>query len=201
MSLVFYWHPTSSASPVASALAELEVPHERVLIDIRGGEQRTPEYLAINPNGQVPCLVVDGTPMFEGLAILLWLGGRYGVDRGLWPSYGTSEQLQALSWSSWAYVSYGATINRAWLATMDGPLRDPDQAAAALASADAMLGVLDRHLAGRAWALGEAYSLVDLILARVIVYGTYVGAKVDPHPHVQAWLQKVMARPAMQIEV
>jgi len=108
MSLVFYWHPTSSASPVASALAELEVPHERVLIDIRGGEQRTPEYLAINPNGQVPCLVVDGTPMFEGLAILLWLGGRYGVDRGLWPSYGTPAQLQALSWSSWAQCAGSA---------------------------------------------------------------------------------------------
>ena len=52
MSLVFYWHPMSSASPVACALAELSVPHDRVKIDIRSGEQRTPAYLAINPRSE-----------------------------------------------------------------------------------------------------------------------------------------------------
>ena len=54
MSLVFYWHPMSSATPIACALAELAVPHERVRIDIRAGEQRTADYLAINPNGIDP---------------------------------------------------------------------------------------------------------------------------------------------------
>jgi len=98
MSIVLYWHPMSSATPIACALTELGVPHERVKIDIRTGEQRRPEYLALNPNGKVPTLTVDGAPMFEALAIHLWLGHRYGIERGLWPAAGTPEALQALSW-------------------------------------------------------------------------------------------------------
>lgn len=112
MSIVLYWHPMSSATPVACALAELGLPHERVKIDIRAGEQHRPDFLALNPNGKVPTLTVDGAPMFEALAIQLWLGETYGVERGLWPAPGTPERLQALSWCAWAYVSYGAVLTR-----------------------------------------------------------------------------------------
>lgn len=105
MSLVLYWHPMSSATPIACALAELGLPHERVKIDITRGEQRRPEYLALNPNGKVPTMTVDGAPMFEALAMELWLGERHGVARGLWPEAGTPAQLQAFSWCTWAYVT------------------------------------------------------------------------------------------------
>ena len=69
MSIVFYWSPFSSASPIACALAELQVPQERVKVDLKAGEQRRPEFLALNPNGKVPTLTVDGAPLFEALAI------------------------------------------------------------------------------------------------------------------------------------
>lgn len=201
MSLVFYWHPMSSATPVACALAELGVAHDRVRVDIRNGEQRTPEYLAINPNGKVPCLVVDGTPIFEGLAIHLWLGDRFGVERGLWPAAGTPERLQALSWCAWAYVTYMAVIGRLRAASMEGPQQDAGHAAIAADEARQLLDVLEARLSAQAWMVGEAYSLVDLVVAQVVGYGTYVGAKVDQHPAVSAWLAQVVARPAMQGEV
>jgi GST-like protein len=201
MSLVFYWHPMSSATPVACALAELSVPHERVRIDIRTGEQRTPAYLAINPNGKVPCLVVDGTPLFEGVAILQWLGGRYGVAQGLWPADHSPARLQALAWTSWAYVTYAALLSRLSLATTDEALRNHAHAAAALAGVDGLLDLLDAHLAERRWMLGEAYSLVDLVVGSVVGYGVYVGADVDAHPAVKDWLGRLQARPAMQGEV
>ena len=201
MSVVFYWHPMSSATPVACALAELGVAHDRVRIDIRNGEQRTPEYLAINPNGKVPCLVVDGTPIFEGLAIHLWLGDRFGVARGLWPAADTPERLQALSWCAWAYVTYAAMINRLMLATREGPLRDSVQAASAGQGAAELLALLEDRLAAQPWMLGGEYSLVDLVVAQVVGYGTYVGAGVDGYPAVAAWLAQVQARPAMQGEV
>lgn len=198
MSLVFYWHPMSSATPIACALAELAVPHERVKIDIRAGEQRTPEYLAINPNGKVPCLVVDGTPLFEALAIHLWLGEHFGVAKGLWPHDGTPARLEAMSWCTWAYVTYGAVIGRVWLATSDDALRDADHAAAAIRTATALLDLLQARLSQQPWMLGEAYSLVDLVVGQVVGYGTYLGAAVEAHPAVAAWLQQVQARPAMQ---
>ena len=201
MSLVFYWHPMSSATPIACVLAELAVPHERVRIDIRAGEQRTADYLAINPNGKVPCLVVDGTPLFEGLAIHLWLGEHFGVAKGLWPHDGTPARLEAMSWCTWAYVTYGAVIGRVWLATSDDALRDADHAAAAIRTATALLDLLQARLSQQPWMLGEAYSLVDLVVGQVVGYGTYLGAAVEAHPAVAVWLQQVQARPAMQGEV
>ena len=201
MSIVLYWHPLSSATPIACALAELGVPHERVKIDIHAGEQRRPDYLALNPNGKVPTLTADGAPMFEALAIHLWLGERFGVERGLWPRAGTPEHLQALSWCAWSYVSYGAVLVRLQVAAHgDEALRSPVHADAAREGLNQLLALLDARLAAQPWMLGADYSLADLVVGSVIGYSVYLGAPVDAHPHVKAWLGKVQARPAMQIE-
>ena len=197
--IVLYWHPMSSATPVACALAELDLPHERIKIDIRAGEQHRPDFLALNPNGKVPTLTVDGAPMFEALAIEMWLGQTYGVQRGLWPAEGTPERLQAMSWSTWSYVTYGAQVFRLKAAINMGT---PDDAhgTAAHQALDELLTVLDGRLSERPWLLGDAYSLADLIVASVIGYSAHVGAPVAKHPTTLAWLQKVQARPSMQID-
>ena len=201
MSIVLYWHPMSSATPIACALAELGVPHERVKIDIRASEQHRPDYLALNPNGKVPTLTVDGAPMFEALAIHLWLGHRFGTERGLWPAAGTPEALQALSWCAWSYVTYGAVLVRLQVATQgDEALRSAVHAQAAMAGLSELLALLDARLAAQAWMLGADYSLVDLVVGSVIGYSVYLGAPVKAHPHVQAWLERVQARPSMQID-
>jgi glutathione S-transferase len=182
-------------------LAELGVPHERVKIDIRAGEQHRPDYLALNPNGKVPTLTVDGAPMFETLAIQLWLGERYGVERGLWPEIGAPERLQAMSWCAWAYVTYGAVLVRLQIAKWgDDALRDTRHAAVAIEGMNGLLALLDARLRAQPWMLGAQYSLVDLVVGSVIGYSACKGAPVASHPHVQAWLSKVQARPAMQIE-
>ena len=200
MSIVFYWHPMSSATPVACALAELAVPHERFKVDIKAGEQRRPAFLALNPNGKVPTLAVDGAPMFEALAIQLWLGERYGVERGLWPAAGTPERLLAMSWCAWSYVSYGAAVMRLYLATQGEDAPGGAEAERVLRDVDALLEVLDGHLSRQPWVLGAAYSLADLVVGSVIGYSAYLGARVASHPHVQDWLGRVQARPAMQID-
>jgi glutathione S-transferase len=200
MSIVLYWHPMSSATPIACALAELGVPHERVKVDITTGEQRRPDYLALNPNGKVPTLTVDGAPMFEALAIHLWLGHRFGVERGLWPAAGTPEASQALSWCAWAYVTYGAVLVRLQVATKgEAALQSAAHAEAAQRGLNELLAVLDARLAGQPWMLGPDYSLVDLVVGSVLGYSVYLGAPVQAHPHVAAWLARVQARPSMQI--
>ena len=200
-SIVLYWHPMSSATPVACALAELGLPHEKVKIDIRAGEQHGPGFLALNPNAKVPTLTVDGAPMFEALAIQLWLGETHGVERGLWPAAGTPERLQALSWCAWAYVSYGAVLTRLHRDTLaDEAQRSSAHADAARAELNGLLALLDTRLARQPWMLGDAYSLVDLLVGSVMGYSAYVGAPVADHAHVQRWLGQVQARPAMQTE-
>jgi glutathione S-transferase len=199
MSLTLYWHPMSSATPIACFLAELGVPHQRVKVDITTGEQRRPDYLALNPNGKVPTLTVDGAPMFEALAIELWLGERYGVERGLWPAAGTPAQLQAYSWCTWAYVTYGTQLVRLQAAAQMGTPQDA-HGTSAHQGLDQLLALLDARLARQPWMLGDAYSLVDLSVGSVIGYSVYIGAPVNRHPHVQAWLARVQARPAMRTE-
>ncbi len=197
--IVLYWHPMSSASPIASALAELGVAHERVKVDIRTGEQRRPDFLALNPNGKVPTLTVDGAPMFEALAMHLWLGEQFGVAKGLWPAEGSPERLQAMSWCVWSYVTYGAQLVRLQNARDMGTPEDAHGASAHKAL-DELLALLDARLAQQPWLLGGAYSLVDLVVGSVIGYSAYLGAPVEKHAHVLAWLGQVQARPAMQIE-
>jgi glutathione S-transferase len=203
MSIVFYAAPQSSALPVACALAELAVPHERIPVNLAAKEQRRPEFLKLNPNGKVPTLVVDGTPMFEALAILLWLGDRYGVAKGLWPAAESPERLTALSWSTWPYASFTAKLQILTYASSD--YVPPELHNAALAERQreelqGMLGLLDQRLAERPHMLGEAYSLVDLTVANVVKYGTLVGGSVDSHPHLRSWLERCMARPAISEE-
>ena len=85
MSIRLYGWPRSTASRVHWALEELGVKYEFVTLDRKKGENRTPEYLAINPTGKVPGLVDGGQAYFESTAITLHLGETYGAERGLWP--------------------------------------------------------------------------------------------------------------------
>lgn len=198
MSLVFYSAPYSSASPVGAALRELELPHERVDLDIKDGKHRTPEFLAINPHGKVPALVVDGTPMFEALAIMQWLGERYGVEQGLWPQAGSQERLVASAWTTWAYVSYGQALTRLTLSGKFGPeaLQSSAHHAAATAEIQQMLEVLEQHLSSRKYMLGAEYSLADLIVTGVINYSVLCGVDLAQKPKVRAWAELCGGRPA-----
>ena len=198
MSIVFYSAPWSSSSPVEVALHELDVPHETVRFDLSKGDQKKPEFLALNPNGKVPTLVVDGTPMFEALAIQIWLGERYGVEKGLWPAATDPARLAAVSWCSWGYVSYAMRLGLLAYATSERlpECRNKAQEAVARKELDGMLAILEERLGQQKYMLGAKFSLVDHVVASVIGYGVHVGAGVDAFPRVKAWLQEFQARPA-----
>lgn len=204
MSIVFYWAPMSSASPVASALAELEVPHEVVQFDLTQTVHKRPEFLALNPNGKVPTIVVDGTPMFEALAILMWLGDRYGVDKGLWPAADAPERLVAMSWCTWAYVTYGTLLVRFSFSQSDRverALHNRAQAEHAKQELDALLAILEARLSKQTYILGESYTLADLTVASVVGYGVFVGISVDRFPHVKGWLERFQARASYDVGI
>jgi glutathione S-transferase len=197
MSIVFYTAPWSSASPVACALAELEVQHETVTFDLAAGKHKEPEYLALNPNGKVPTLVVDGTPMFEALAILTWLGERFGVERGLWPGEKDPARLTAMSWCTWSYVTYAAglaLLNFSQSERVSPELHNPAIAAHARKELDRLLGMLEARLGTQKYMLGDRYSLTDLVVASVVGYGVFVGVPVDGFARVKAWLAAFQGR-------
>lgn len=197
MTITLHAAPWSSATPVIHAIEELEVPHELVLLDLQAGDQKKADFLALNPNGKVPTLVVDGTPMFEALAIMQWLGDRYGVERGLWPAADAPERLEALSWSTWMYVSFGAVLKRLSLATSEHvDLHDEGRAELARKELQDMLAILDGRLVSRDHLVGDRFTLVDLIVANGITYATFIGVSTKGHDNVEKWLASFHQRPA-----
>jgi GST-like protein len=170
-------------------------------VDLQSGDQRKPEFLALNPNGKVPTMVVSGTPMFEALAMIQWLGDRHGVKKGLWPSADSPDRLTALSWTTWSYVTVGAVLQRLNMAQsprVPEELHHAPAAAHAQAEVQRLLHILDERLATRPYLLGEAFSLVDLVLGSSVTYATYCGVSADGHARVKEWLARIQARPSFK---
>jgi GST-like protein len=202
MTITFYYTPQSNATRIHWSLEELGIPYEKVKVDLRAGDQRKPEFLALNPNGKVPTVVLDGTPMFESVAIQIALGERYGVEKGLWPALGSPEHLQALTWLVWGQVTLGTALMRYLQNTSDWvpkEMHHPGQAEAAMKEVHTCLGMLNTRLGERDNLTGSSFTLADLDLAAVLGWGLHV-SKVDlaPYPKLAAWLGRANERPAMR---
>jgi glutathione S-transferase len=203
MNIVFYRAPRSSAVPVASVLNELKVPHERVTLDLQAGDTRKPAFLALNPNGKVPTLVVDGQPLFEAAAIMQWLGDRFGVEKQMWPAQDDPARLAALSWSTWAYVTLSAAIQRANISGSEltpKELHHAPLAAHARAQVQECYGLLEARLSKQPFMLGQSFSVLDIIVGSMVYWATFCGMAVSDHPSVSAWLEKCAARPSIREE-
>jgi len=200
MGIVFYYSPMSSASRVHWALEELGIPYDKVKLDLSKGEQRQPDFLKLNPNGKVPAMVVDGHPLFESLAMLLWLGETYGVDKGLYPPPGL-QRLEAYKWLAWGSVSLAEAGMRLMHNTSDRfPLEQRNAAAASAAHAEInkLLQVLDRSIEGEQYILGDKFSIVDCAVGSMVWFLVQrLQVDLAPHRHVGAWMSRLMPRPAL----
>lgn len=198
MSITFYYAPMSSAIIAHWAIEELGLKVEKVKIDLSTKAQKEPAYLELNPNGKVPLLVVDGTPIFETIAILSYLGEVYGVEKGLYPKTPLGRS-QAMKWMAWAGVSVGAVLARFANASMDRFPKEQHNAAtatAAKAEAHDLLAMLDKHLAGKQYLVDDQFSLADILLAGQCAYLTMFGFDLSQHTHIKPWQDRWTARPA-----
>lgn len=202
MAITFYYSPQSNATRVKHTLAELGIDYEEKKIDLRAGDQKKPELLALNPNGKVPTIVIDGTPMFESVAIQIALGERYGVEKGLWPALGSPEHLTALTWLVWGQVSLGGAVMRYMSNTSDWIPKEQHNTAAAEASLKEthnLLGMLEAQLGRHEYLTGGTCTLADMDLASVLGWALYV-IKLDlgTYPKIAAWLNTIQERPAIK---
>jgi glutathione S-transferase len=188
MPIDFYYAPRSSASRVHWAIEELDVPCNKIKIDLKSDALKTPEYRALNPNGRVPLLVIDGRPLFESLAQIYYLGERFGVDKGLWPAASDPARLEAMSWTAWGTVELAPAI----YAHGNDPVAARDRLAE-------RLQVLEHQLADRPYQLGEKFSLVDVANASATAWSRWIGVDLAPYPMIAAWTDRCMQRPAMGV--
>jgi glutathione S-transferase len=176
--LTLYFAPGSSSMAVHIALHEIGAPFESKPMSFKKNDMRSAEYLALNPEGKVPMLVVDGQPLTEVAAILFYLAKRY-PEAGLLPRDDIEADAQALSWMSFA----ASTLHPARRHGLD--------------HAREVWGIADRRL-GNGWALGR-YSIADIHLFR-LYWRLANSLKPAPEtfPHLTAHYARMMARPAVQ---
>ncbi len=203
MAIKLYSWPRSSGTRVAWALEELGLPYEYIKLDQKSQEQRSPEYLALNPHGKVPALVDGSQVFFESGAVLLHLGAKYGVEKGLWPADGGQPRADALSWTVWAMTELGPYMLQYLYHGLDTPVsyksEDRSKAAAeyCLMQFNRQLDVLEARLAGRECLMG-AFSLVDVAVASWVSIGTMLGLKLERHAGVAGWCKRCAERPAFK---
>jgi len=191
MSLIFYYAPYSTAVATYWVLEELAVPHEKVRIDIiTNRDQDKADFRALNPNGKVPTIVHDGTPVFESAAIAAYLGETFGVAKRLYPEPGP-KRSQALQWLVWTNVSLAHAI----AVHQEAKEKSPEIAARAKAEIEQLLGILDTHLANKTWMLGDQFTIVDAHVAAFVSYAGIVGFPPAPRKHLAAWFERAKARP------
>jgi glutathione S-transferase len=176
--LTLYFVPGSSSMAVHIALHEIGVPFNARPISFARTEQRMPDFLALNPEGKVPTLVVDGRPLTEVAAILFYLAKRF-PDAGLLIRDDIEADAQAISWMS-------------FIASTLHPARKRG-----LEYAEGVYRIADRRL-GEGWAL-ERYSIVDIHLFR-LYWRLANSLKPAPEvfPNLTAHYARMMERPAVQ---
>jgi glutathione S-transferase len=199
MSLTFYYAPMSTASITELILEELGVPCDRVKLDLQNGDTKKPEYLAVNPNGKVPCIVHDGTAIWESAALTIYLGETFGVERGLFPAPGP-RRGEAMKWIVWTNVTLGDAVMRFTRNTMDWyPAEQKNAKAGEAARTDiaGCLRVLDQSLAGKPYLVGD-YTLADAHLNSFCDWLRHMKIDFTPFANVEAWGERCRARPAFK---
>ncbi len=198
MSLTFYYSPMSTADITNLVLAELDAPHERVILDIRKGDLKKADFLKLNPNGKVPLIVHDGTPIFESAAITMYLGELFGVDKGLYPAPGP-KRGEAMKWIVWTNVTLGDAVTRWTHNTMEwvpAEQRNAKAGEAGLKDLHERLSVLNGALEGRAFLCGSDYTLADTHLNSFVDWLRHMKVDLAAYPNVTAWGERCCARPA-----
>ena len=173
---------------------ELGLDYEHLPIEIGGDGARSPEFLAINPNGRLPVIVDDGFVLFESLAITLYLAKKHSHGR-LYP--GTLEgEAKAWQWSFWAIAEVDRGVNIWSLHAVRLPPAERDAALReeALKVIAAPFKVLDAALAKQPYLLGNDFTVADLNVAAVI--SRAIDMDLSAVPHLKAWLTRCLERPA-----
>jgi glutathione S-transferase len=177
-------------------LEELKVPYERVDVGGSFGGLKEPNYLALNPNGLVPTLEVDGTALWESHAILRYLFGRFG-QAPLSPSDAT-ERARADAFTDWHSSTFWPPIRVLLVQLVRTPeaKRDHGQIDAARAQALAALKILEGELTKRRFVAGENFTWGDIPVAAAAQRWFNLPIERPSTPAVEAWYGRIRERPA-----
>ena len=191
---VYGFSASGNCHKVRLLLEQLGRGYRWVEVDSSKGETRTPEFLALNPNGRVPVIALDdGRVLAESNAILCWLAeGTPFLPEDAW------QRAQALAWMFFEQYSHEPYVAVARFIRGWTPADSPRRAAElprCLERGHAALAVMERHMSAEAWFSGPAYGIADIALFAYTDVAHEGGFDLAPYPAIRDWLVRVRATP------
>lgn len=179
---------------------ELGVEYERIDVGGPFGGTRDPEYLAMNPNALVPTISDDGFVLWESNAIVRYLSAKHGGT--LYPE-DLRERADADRWMDWQLGTLWVALRPVFLGLIRTPPEERDEAAIETARkrTAATWDILENHLEGRDYALGDAFTMADIPLGVSIYRWLQLPIERPPIPNLETYHERLAERPAFRDKV
>lgn len=187
--ITLYYNPQSRASITKWMLDECGAEYTLKAIDFKKGENKSPEFLAINPCGKLPALTDGENTLFENSAIALYLGDRF-AEAGLAPAIDSSLRSKYLTFVVYATSQLEPAMGDELLKAEASPSRGWTDFATAQK-------VVAQALGENPYLLGEQFSLADLMIGSMFIYRRIFG-QAEELPVIQAYVERLLARPHAQ---
>jgi GST-like protein len=205
--LQLYSLPTPNGVKVSIMLEEIGLPYEPHLVDFDKQDQKTPEFLSLNPNGKIPAIIDPHGPggkplgLFESGAILQYLGEKTGK---LLPA-DAARRYETIQWVYFQMAFVGPMFGQVgYFHKFAGrEIADKRPLERYVAESKRILDVMDRRLDGRQWIMGDEFTIADISMlgwVRNLIgfYGARELVAFDSFANVAAWLERGLARPAVE---
>jgi glutathione S-transferase len=190
--IVLYRNPLSGhAHRVELFCSLLKLPVRLVDVNLRGGEQKKPEFLAKNPFGQVPVIEDGDVTVADSNAILVYLAGRYDKSGTWYPR----DPLAAARVQQWLSVAAGQLVSGPATARAVKVFGFPLDHARAVTVAGQLFGVLDEALAKQPYLTGQTPTIADVAIYTYTVLAPEGELSLEPYGNIRAWLARIEALP------
>ena len=205
--LQLYSLATPNGVKVSIMLEETGLPYEAHRVDITKGDNATPEFLSLNPNGKIPAILDPNGPggapiaLFESGAILLYLADKTGQ----FIPANTAQRQETIQWLFFQMAAIGPMFGQVgYFNKFAGrAIEDKRPLQRYVTEARRLLGVLDGRLDGRRWIMGDDFTIADIatigwVRNLITFYEARELVDYERFVHVTAWLDQALARPAVQ---
>ncbi|MDH4611578.1 glutathione S-transferase N-terminal domain-containing protein [Pseudomonas sp. BN102] len=192
----FYFHPSPNPMKVALLLEELQLPYELIAVDTFKGEQHSPAFRKINPNGKVPALADGEATLFDSQAILLHLAEKH---QQFLPT-SVEGRAELLSWLFFIATGLSPFSGQAVHFLHHAPEALPYARNRYLKEVERHYAILDERLADSRYLVGGAYSIADMALWGWANYAPYIFGEqgLAAYPNVKRLFDEISDRPAAQ---
>ncbi len=189
-----YTANTPNGRKVLLMLEALETPYEVVHIHLGANEQKSPEFVAMNPNGRIPVWVDDTATVWESAAILVHLAEQHGRYLPTEPA----ARASVMAWLFFQMSAVGPMMGQAWHFSKHAPADVPYAKGRFLDETKRILGVMDAELAQHHALGGETWSIADFATWPWVSAAPALGLDLAAWPSVARWVADVGAEPAVQ---